>query len=577
LDKNYTAYTRKWRPQVFEDIIGQEQVTIPLKRAIELNRVMQAYIFSGPRGVGKTTTARVLAKALNCKKGPTVIPCGVCSNCIETAGGSSLDVIEIDGASNNSVDNIRELRERVGFGAANATYKIYIIDEVHMLSTGAFNALLKTLEEPPPHVIFVFATTDPDKIPQTIISRCQHFRFKRMSLANTVINLKKIAAGEKTEYEEEALQAIAKASDGALRDAQKLFDQAVTFAQGKKLTTKMTKEMLGNVESGTLNKLLTAIIRKDIKTALGITEEIIEAGFELKNFMKDMIEQLRNIMIIRTVDMREMLVVGDEEYLLLKELAAETGIQQILLLIDKAMDVELLVMRSHAPGIVIEAFVAEAVLGAMENPEAFIPMPVVVKNEEKKKVVVAEIEKTPPVLPVVESPVETKIPEVQEEEEIVINENEASPVMPEEKPAHGLIIEDIEEEVEIKNLTKEIIASKWDDNVITRAKNMNLSDDLVQMLAVAGIMSYTAPELEIIGDSSFSSDFMKTHSESIKAVLKEEFKKDFKLVVRTKDEYKKNYAVKKEVSADEAKNIPIIKKLEKYFNITNIEVKKNIK
>jgi DNA polymerase-3 subunit gamma/tau len=179
MSEDYLVFTRKWRPQNFDQILGQDQVVIPIKRAIEINRVMQAYLFSGPRGVGKTTIARVLAKAVNCEKGPTLDPCNTCDICKEITAGNSLDVIEIDGASNNGVESIRELREQVGFAAAKGRKKIYIIDEVHMLSTSAFNALLKTLEEPPSHVIFVFATTDPQNIPQTILSRCQHFRFKR--------------------------------------------------------------------------------------------------------------------------------------------------------------------------------------------------------------------------------------------------------------------------------------------------------------------------------------------------------------------------------------------------------------
>lgn len=253
MENNYQVFARKWRPQLFDEIIGQSQVTEPLKRAIELNRIMHAYVFSGPRGVGKTTTARVFAKALNCEKGPTTQPCNVCSACVEITNGTALDVTEIDGASNTGVDNIRELRERVGLSAASSKYKVYIIDEVHMLSTSAFNALLKTLEEPPKHVIFIFATTEPEEIPQTILSRCQHFRFKRMPMDLIVHNLKDIASKEKINCEEKAYYTVAKAADGALRDGQRIFDQLVTYARGEQLTDLLASEMLGEIDSDILN------------------------------------------------------------------------------------------------------------------------------------------------------------------------------------------------------------------------------------------------------------------------------------------------------------------------------------
>jgi len=216
----YQSLYRKWRPQTFEDIIGQKHITQTLINAISLNRISHAYIFSGPRGVGKTTTARILAKSLNCVKGPTAHPCNKCERCIRITDGYSMDVIEIDGASNRGIDDIRDLRNKVKFTPAEGKYKVYIIDEVHMLTTEAFNALLKTLEEPPSHVIFIFATTNPHKIPSTILSRCQWFNFRRIALEDIVAKLKIIVKDEGLKIDDKVLDIIARNSTGSMRDAE---------------------------------------------------------------------------------------------------------------------------------------------------------------------------------------------------------------------------------------------------------------------------------------------------------------------------------------------------------------------
>jgi len=226
----YLVLARKFRPQTFEDVAGQEHVVKTLRNSIGQGRVAHAFLFSGPRGVGKTSVARILAKSLNCEKGPTATPCNVCSNCREITNGSSLDVREIDGASNRGIDEIRELRENVKFAPAAAKYKIYIIDEVHMLTREAFNALLKTLEEPPSHVIFIFATTESHKVPATIISRCQCYDFRRISLKEIAANLGRVAAAEGIKISPSALLWIAEAGDGSMRDAQSIFDQVISYA-----------------------------------------------------------------------------------------------------------------------------------------------------------------------------------------------------------------------------------------------------------------------------------------------------------------------------------------------------------
>jgi DNA polymerase-3 subunit gamma/tau len=227
---SYQVFARKWRPQVFEDVIGQGHITRTLQNAIATNRLAHAFLFSGPRGVGKTTTARILAKALNCKEGPTPTPCGKCDSCLETTAGTSVDVIEIDGASNRGIEHIRELRETVKYAPVGGKNKVYVIDEVHMLTNEAFNALLKTLEEPPPHVIFIFATTEPQKIPATIHSRCQRYGFKRIALQEIAAKLREITDKESIKVTDQGLTMIARAAEGSMRDSQSLLDQAVSYS-----------------------------------------------------------------------------------------------------------------------------------------------------------------------------------------------------------------------------------------------------------------------------------------------------------------------------------------------------------
>ena len=280
---------RKWRPQTFEDIIGQKHITQTLINAISLNRISHAYIFSGPRGVGKTTTARILAKSLNCEKGPTPYPCNKCERCIRITNGYSMDVMEIDGASNNGVDSIRELRNKVNFAPAEGRYKIYIIDEVHMLSQGAFNALLKTLEEPPLHVIFIFATTDPHKIPSTILSRCQWFNFRRISLADIVAKLKMIAKDEKLSIDDKTLDIIARSSTGSMRDAESALDQIIAYC-GKDITSQSVREVLGIIEEEVFFEFLEAIIKNDTLKGIELISRISDLGEDASQFIKNLME-----------------------------------------------------------------------------------------------------------------------------------------------------------------------------------------------------------------------------------------------------------------------------------------------
>jgi DNA polymerase-3 subunit gamma/tau len=295
---NYEVFARKYRPQTFDDLVGQTHVSRTLKNAVAQNRLAHAYLFVGPRGVGKTSTARILAKSLNCIKGPTVTPCGVCDNCREIAGGNSLDVIEIDGASNNSVEDVRQLRENVRYAPAKGRYKIYLIDEVHMLSSAAFNALLKTLEEPPDHVKFIFATTEPQKVLATILSRCQRFDLHRIPANLIAQHLQFIAKKEKITLEPAAAHAIARGAEGGLRDAESMLDQLVAFC-GEKITESDVLNVFGFTSEQTVSDLTGRILRGETPEAIDLLHEQCEAGKDMMRLMADQIAYLRDLLVFK--------------------------------------------------------------------------------------------------------------------------------------------------------------------------------------------------------------------------------------------------------------------------------------
>src|SRR5881394_3010402 len=297
---NYEVFARKYRPQTFDDLVGQTHVSQTLKNAVQQNRLAHAYLFVGPRGVGKTSTARILAKALNClnSPGPTVTPCGVCDNCKEIAGGNSLDVIEIDGASNNSVEDVRELRENVRYAPAKGRYKIYLIDEVHMLSSAAFNALLKTLEEPPEHVKFIFATTEPQKVLATILSRCQRFDLHRIPANLIAQHLQFIAKKEKITLEPAAAHSIARGAEGGLRDAESMLDQLVAFC-GEKIAESDVLNVFGFTSEQTVIDLTGRILRGETPDAIDLLHQQSDAGKDMMRLMSDLIAYLRDLLVFK--------------------------------------------------------------------------------------------------------------------------------------------------------------------------------------------------------------------------------------------------------------------------------------
>lgn len=295
---SYLVLARKYRPQNFQELVGQSHITELLRKSIESGRIAHAFLFCGPRGIGKTSCARILAKSLNCQNGPTLTPCGACAACMEIANGNSFDVIEIDGASNRGIDEIRTLRENVKFAPSYGRYKIYIVDEVHMLTSDAFNALLKTLEEPPEHVKFIFATTEIQKVPATILSRCQRFDFKRIQVEVIMDNLKNICEKEGLKANDAAFFAIAKAASGSMRDSLSILDQLSALSD-KGIEAADVFSMLGMVEIEFLFDLTDALIARNCAKALEIFNQIIERGKDIKQLGKDLTEHFRHLMIVK--------------------------------------------------------------------------------------------------------------------------------------------------------------------------------------------------------------------------------------------------------------------------------------
>src|SRR5881628_1911784 len=316
----YQVIARKFRPQVFEDVVGQKPIIQTLQNAIQKDRIGHAYLFCGPRGVGKTTTARILAKSLDCAEGPTITPCNRCPACEEISSGRSIDVFEIDAASNTGVDNIRELRENAKYAPARSRYKIFIIDEVHMLSTSAFNALLKILEEPPPHVIFIMATTERHKLPATILSRCQQFTFRTIPAAEIHEHLRQIAKREGVTIAERALSYIVKAAEGSMRDAQSLLDQIISFS-GQEVAGEDVRDVLGFIPSEILDRTLDALAERDSKALLEIVGIVVDQGLNLQQFVREFIGKVRDLLISR-LGLQEKISGNAEEK---RELAARAG------------------------------------------------------------------------------------------------------------------------------------------------------------------------------------------------------------------------------------------------------------
>ncbi|MEN6485697.1 MAG: DNA polymerase III subunit gamma/tau [Syntrophobacteraceae bacterium] len=350
----YLVIARKWRPQTFEDVVGQPHVTRTIQNAIRLGRVAHAYLFTGARGVGKTSVARIFSKALNCEHGPGPVPCNECSNCREITQGNSVDVLEIDGASNRGIDNIRELRETVRYRPAKSRYKIYIIDEVHMLTTEAFNALLKTLEEPPEHVLFLFATTEPHKIPSTILSRCQRFDFRRISTQQTVDHLADIARREGAGLSEAVIYAVAREADGSMRDAQSLMEQLLAFS-GDGLSDEEILDVLGVVDRRSVHRVAEAVLAGDVRTCVDVVSDLHRRGIDSRRFCQQLCDHFRNLLLVALgADGGGALDIPESEREMLKRSTAGTTAESLYLCFQMILKAEEEIRRSTLPKIALE-------------------------------------------------------------------------------------------------------------------------------------------------------------------------------------------------------------------------------
>jgi len=420
---SYLVFALKYRPQTFDEIVGQEHVCETLKNAIASGKVAHAYLFSGPRGIGKTTTARILAKALNCKEGPTAQPCNKCTSCVEIARGSSIDVLEIDGASNRGIDEIRALRENVKFAPVSSRYKIYIIDEAHQITHDAFNALLKTLEEPPRHIIFMLATTQPERIPPTILSRCQRFSFKLIPQKKIFDRLNYIVGKEKLKIEKEALNLIAYRGEGSLRDAQSLLDQVISYAGNKKIGLEETNFILGVLPFERLVEFSDLIAEHKAREILSLIDEITESGYNLHQFIKDLRQHFRNMLLIKVAGEDTKILQLPDKHLeiLLKKGGqfTEEGLVRIIDLLSKTYES---MKWSEQPRLVIE-------VDMFRLCQPYIPIGEVIerigrleksltleekKEEPPKKKYVPEVEKTPPKIKEKEEPYAEKVSQIQE-------------------------------------------------------------------------------------------------------------------------------------------------------------------
>lgn len=371
---SYLVLARKWRPQNFEDVAGQEPITRTLKNAIKANRIAHAYLFTGVRGVGKTTAARILAKALNCEQGPTATPCNQCSQCEEITSGSSIDVLEIDGASNRGIDEIRQIIENVRYQPAKCRFKIYIIDEVHQVTKDAFNALLKTLEEPPPSVKFILATTEPQRLPDTILSRCQRYDFRRISLREIVERLAAIGKSEGLKITDEALVLLAREADGSMRDAQSLLEQVLACAmpaagdeQQSTVDATLLQEILGLAERKCLYELSQAVLDGDPRRCVELIAEVMNQGRDLSRLCRDLVEHFRNLLVARLsasrvgaarvagADMAQLLDLPDQEIADLIRQSSHVSVESLLDYLDFIAAGDEEVARSATPRFALEA------------------------------------------------------------------------------------------------------------------------------------------------------------------------------------------------------------------------------
>ena len=541
---SYLVLARKWRPRGFDDLIGQESIIRVLTNSLEQGKIAHAYLFSGPRGVGKTSTARILAKALNCKNGPTPAPCGTCSFCTSITDGSSIDVMEIDGASNNSVNDIRDLRERVKYVPSGGRYKVYIIDETHMLSDAAFNALLKTLEEPPPHVVFVLATTAPGKIPATVLSRCQHLPFRRIPGYKIKERLKNIANTEGISITDPALEMVARAADGSLRDSLTILDQISSFSSD--INESEVSDLLGITDFGLLSQLSVALIKGKREDMITITTELAEKGADIRAFVRELIQFFRNLLVSSIVkDPGKILDIGTEEIDFIKNILKETSEEQLTLILSELLSAEIDIKNSSSPRLAFEISLLKA---------SFL------KDMKPLKEIIENIETY-----ITQGPDKITLPERKHLPEAGSDlQSEAHDVSPNEEPEEELTLEtDMPQIADSSSGEKTLTVEIWDKAM------KKMEPPLASKLSKADFkLSGDKLILTLHEEYSVFSDSIKKNSEIIERILTEELGTKIRLEVETaKKKTVRKKDLKAEVMAD-----PAIKEVLELFDGRIVDV-----
>ncbi len=497
---SYVVLARKYRPQTFREVYSQEHITQILSNAIKSSRIAHAYLFTGPRGVGKTSMARILAKSLNCIEGPTDNPCGICHNCLEITSGTSTDVIEIDGASNTGVDDVRELQKELMYAPSNAKFKIYIIDEVHMLSKNAFNAFLKTLEEPPENVIFVFATTEPQKVLPTIISRCQRFDFRRITVDDIVANLTSIAKSENLDIDEESVYLIARKSDGGMRDALSLMDQVISFSDGP-IRIGLVREVFSELPLVMHSDIMQAILDHDAHKLILSFHEIVNQGVDTVEFLNSYLEFVRQLVLLKIGITPKGLVRDDLD--LLKVLVDKISSNSLLYIMSMLIKLKQDIRTSSHPSILIEVTLLK--LTKMEEMEEL--------NQ-----IISKLEQAPSQLSV-QTPTTIKPqPRDVPAQPVAKKENQEATIELEYTPPP-----------KVNELTKEHVLSNWDNFI----KKIKPAKKVVALyLKKEYITSVSSDVIFMDFDSSMQYRMVSDARESLSDLLSSFFELPVKLITR---------------------------------------------
>lgn len=531
----YTALYRKWRPNSFEHVVGQEHIVKTLTNQIKSGRIGHAYLFCGTRGTGKTSTAKIFAKAVNCEAPIDGNPCNHCGICENLANNQSMNIIEIDAASNNGVDNIREIREEVRYTPTEGKFKVYIVDEVHMLSQGAFNALLKTLEEPPSHVIFILATTEPNKIPATILSRCQRYDFKRISVSIIAQTLMKYMKEENIDSEEAAILYVAKVADGSMRDALSIMDQCIAFYLGETITLNKVLDVLGAVDYTVFMNLIKAISNKDIKGCMDIIELVYTQGRDLSQLILDLIQYLRNLLVLKNIGDQEAAVIemSEENINALKTQSQTLKEDEIICYIRIFSDLEGKIKQATQKRVLIEVALMKLCQGTTE--QSFDELIERITSLEKK------VQETPKIVQVIE-----KQPEKAE-----INE-------PKKVVHKDALPEDVKEAMlrfnELINKTTGL-----EKAILTRAIPAYLEDDCLYIICEDEIQKSNLNKPEMLS--------------KMNEILADLLNKNFKIRILTSQEYDNIAHNKKNQTAgsDEAKSLFEELKAQIKFDIKEIQ------